>query len=421
MPERASVFETIYLGVETTPGTAVIPTRTLNSMSIQPSPKVAANVFTPYGNKFPTLASKGKDYTEAKLAGQPDYNEIIYFLSSILTAPTTVAAGTGYQHTFSPQSTAADNPMAFTVLTGSESVRAGRFPYGLLNSFGLKYTRNSIETDGSMFGQKYLDDRVRYLVLTGSPTGGTFTITVGANTTAGINYNAAAAAVQSALEALASVGAGNVTVTGTALPTGPLTIVFADSVDLTTLTTNGAALTGGSSPAVSLTRIPISGITSVALKPIVPEHVSVYFDTSSGALGTTKLLRVLSLDWNISDRYGMVWPIDAAQSSFAAHVELKPKTEIKMTLAADAQGMGLFRNLRQNDMRFVRILAEGDTFDTNQRYTLRVDQAAQVVGMEEFKDEDGVFAVGFNLQMFHDSTYTRALQVLVKNTVASVA
>lgn len=44
-------------------------------------------------------------------------------------------------------------------------------------------------------------------------TSGTFTATVGANTTAALPFNVSAAAFQSALEGLASVGSGNVTVT----------------------------------------------------------------------------------------------------------------------------------------------------------------------------------------------------------------
>ena len=45
-------------------------------------------------------------------------------------------------------------------------------------------------------------------------TGGTFPLTFGGQTVSGIAYNAAPSAVQSALQSLSSVGAGNVTVTG---------------------------------------------------------------------------------------------------------------------------------------------------------------------------------------------------------------
>jgi hypothetical protein len=60
------------------------------------------------------------------------------------------------------------------------------------------------------------------VTITGSPTGGTFTLTFGGQTTAGIAYNAVASAVQSALVALTSIGTGNVTVTGWPRPRHPV-------------------------------------------------------------------------------------------------------------------------------------------------------------------------------------------------------
>jgi len=60
------------------------------------------------------------------------------------------------------------------------------------------------------------------LVTLGTQSSGTFTLTYGGQTTSGIAYNAAASAVQTALEALSSIGSGNVSVTGNA--GGPYTI-----------------------------------------------------------------------------------------------------------------------------------------------------------------------------------------------------
>lgn len=89
----------------------------------------------------------------------------------------------------------------------------------------------------------------KVVTITGTPTGGTFTLSIGGQTTAPIAYNATATTVQTALQALSSVGAGHVTVTGSA--GGPYTITFDDTVS-GTLTASGASLTGGSSPAVGV-------------------------------------------------------------------------------------------------------------------------------------------------------------------------
>jgi hypothetical protein len=107
-------------------------------------------------------------------------------------------------------------------------------------------TPSQVESfDFTQFGAQ-----VNSLTLTGAPTGGTFTVTVAAQTTATIAYNATPAAVQAAIEALSTVGVGNTVVTGTSLTTG-LTIAFAGSVMGQTLvvTATGTALTGGTTPA----------------------------------------------------------------------------------------------------------------------------------------------------------------------------
>jgi hypothetical protein len=96
-------------------------------------------------------------------------------------------------------------------------------------------------------------DDVQTVSITGAPTGGTFTLTFGGNTTTGIAYNApatGAGSVQTALQALASIGAGNATVTGSA--GGPWQVDFTGSLGYaaqTLMTTSGAGLTGGTSPA----------------------------------------------------------------------------------------------------------------------------------------------------------------------------
>lgn len=92
------------------------------------------------------------------------------------------------------------------------------------------------------------------LALTGTPTGGTFTLIVPGGETGNIAYNATASAVETAIEAV--VGAGNVTVTGTTLPTGPLTIVAAGTLseqDLADFAAGDNSLTGGTAPAIVVT------------------------------------------------------------------------------------------------------------------------------------------------------------------------
>lgn len=104
--------------------------------------------------------------------------------------------------------------------------------------------------------------------ITGSPTGGTYTVsvTVGGSTqtTSGIAYNAPASTVQSAITGLSNVGTGNATVSGTSVKTLTFT---GDLAGLSVgVAASGASLTGGTSPGVTVTQTgnsPVSGLTDL--------------------------------------------------------------------------------------------------------------------------------------------------------------
>jgi hypothetical protein len=87
--------------------------------------------------------------------------------------------------------------------------------------------------------------------ITVNAAGGTFTISHGGYTTKAIPHNASAAKVQSRLEALASIGSGNVVVEGGPGGEGggtPYTVVFVGSLAetaITPLTTDRSLLTAG--------------------------------------------------------------------------------------------------------------------------------------------------------------------------------
>ena len=100
------------------------------------------------------------------------------------------------------------------------------------------------------------DNEVQIVTVTGGPTGGTFTLSFGGETTGTIAHDADAATVEAAFEALATVGAGNGTVTGSA--GGPWTIEFTGdlagaSQDL--VTADGDGLTGGTTPGVTVAQV----------------------------------------------------------------------------------------------------------------------------------------------------------------------
>lgn len=164
-----------------------------------------------------------------------------------------------------------------------------------------------------------------------------------------------------------------------------------------------------------------AGITALAAVPIHPDDVSVYMDATSAGLGTTKLLRVLEASFSITNRFGALWVLDRAQSSFVATVELEPTLQLGLTLEADAQGMGLLANARAGDTRFLRIECVGPLI-TSLNHELRIDMAGKIAEVGDFSDQDGVYAVGFTFNgVHHDAWGTgKALSVLARNTVTTL-
>jgi hypothetical protein len=108
------------------------------------------------------------------------------------------------------------------------------------------------------------------VTVTGTPTGGTFTLTYGGQTTAAIAYNATSGVVLSRLQALSSIEDGGVTVSGSA--GGPYTVTFTSGQDVAAMTASGASLTGGTSPSVTIATATVGGSANLvrAVRLVLP-------------------------------------------------------------------------------------------------------------------------------------------------------
>jgi len=118
---------------------------------------------------------------------------------------------------------------------------------------------------------------VQTLTETGTPTGGTFTLSIYGDVTAPIAYNATAAAVQAQLQALPNIG-NNVACSGGPFPATPIVVTFNNYMAgqaQQVIIANSAGLTGGSTPAV--------GVVHTTTGSGIYDPVSPWFD-----LGATK-------------------------------------------------------------------------------------------------------------------------------------
>lgn len=176
-------------------------------------------------------------------------------------------------------------------------------------------------------------------------------------------------------------------------------------------TIKGSTIAKPVSDGITLTTTP----TDIPLVPVLPTQVSIYADADSADLGTTKLTRVFNIDWDCSNRFAGVWPIDAAISGFAAHVEVEPAPIFKIKVEADATGMTYLAGARAGTRVFFRVEAVGGLIDTGQNYTFTHDVSAECVDVGDFSDIDGVYGLEYTFQAIYDATWGKAFEFVLKN------
>lgn len=176
----------------------------------------------------------------------------------------------------------------------------------------------------------------------------------------------------------------------------------------------GQAITDG----ISLTSSP----TSIPQIPILPAELEVFLDTAAAGLGTTKLLRVLSGEIAINNRFGPLWVVDRSQLSYVAHVELPVAGQVKLKLEADAAGMAVLGDMRTGVSKFLRFKAtSGQLAGTAIPYSLQWDFALQVADSPgPLNDDGGVYAADWTFDIVHDPTWGKATSVEVINKVVSL-
>lgn len=167
MAEKSSIFQTVQIGVEATPGSPVQAARKLTALSIVPGVKVESDSFTPAGMKYPTFAYVNKEWVEAKIEGRLTYNEIAFALASLLYLPTPQQQGAtaAYKWVFSSNSGQEDQGITLSVEQGDETT-AWRSAGLRVSGLEFEFSRDEITLGGSSIGLPLETG----IVLTANPT-----------------------------------------------------------------------------------------------------------------------------------------------------------------------------------------------------------------------------------------------------------
>lgn len=162
-----------------------------------------------------------------------------------------------------------------------------------------------------------------------------------------------------------------------------------------------------------------AGTTTLPLIPITGNQLTVYLDTTSGGLGTTKIARLFDFDLQLGGRFGPIWPVDASLASFATTVETEPKASIKVIVEADTYGMGTLLPLARNSgTMFLRLLAVGPNIYTGGvtvNYQLRWDFAVKIEAIGAFSNQQGTYALEYTFDIVHDATWGKATHCELTN------
>lgn len=230
-----------WIGVEWTPDFAPVPSNAVQVVTLTGSP-TGGNWSLTYGGD--TTISMPPDYTSTQV------QNALQALASVGTDNVIVGGPTGgpYQVTF----VGSLGAQAVTTMTATSSLAGGTSPGVTVatvteGGVGGSPPQNPVLFEVIPAGVEGTN-AVQTITLAGAPTGGTFTLTYGGQTTTALAYNAAFTDMETALEALSSIGANNVVVAGD--PGGPWTVTFVGTLGTRSVAnmTATSSLTGGTSP-----------------------------------------------------------------------------------------------------------------------------------------------------------------------------
>jgi hypothetical protein len=197
---------------------------------------------------------------------------------------------------------------------------------------------------------------------------------------------------------------------------------FGYKIDRKTSTVSGKILGQPLQDNITLTASP----TEIALAPAPGKHFNVYLDSTSGGLGTTQLTRVLSLDYTFDSVYGPMWVLNRATTGFTAHVDLAPKSTIKIKMEADANGMAPLSYLQSGATYYLRVQAQGAQIASDGpgaiNSTITHDMAIKFGKPSTFSDDSGVFAIEWECTIVEDPSWNsgQSQTITVTNLIAAL-
>lgn len=213
--------------------------------------------------------------------------------------------------------------------------------------------------------------------------------------------------------------------TGSATRAQKATFVAVTGLELTFNRSTGVTVAGTAIGQQIQDNITLTGSpTAIEDAPILPTHLDVYLDPTSGALGSTKLTRDFNAVFRYNDARAAVWAINSANSSWVNLVETPPTVEVELTVEADSQGMGPLVTARAGTIQYIRLSAVStvNAGAATAKYQMLIDMAGKITAISGPDDTDGIKTVTYTFSGMYDSAWSSGtyLTIGVQNKVAAL-
>jgi hypothetical protein len=424
------VRETSY---GTTPGSPTFVR--LEGFGVVPTATVETDPFAPPGALIPSIVLINDDFSEGSMEGRVDYNGLAYVLAGLFGQPTITSLGgspAAYQWDWSWNGRRPLRPVSYTLHNGysdSADVVTG----WIFNTLEISGGRaDGFDVSGDGFGKAMLAgqalggivNEAQTLTITGSPTGGSFTITAFGETTTAIPWNSTAGAVQTIMEALTAFEPGDITVTGGPAPGTPLVFthggIYAGE-NVAQMTANGALLTATGTPTFTTTTPGSDGALTVPAVPAGAVQGNLYLDTTRAGLGTTQVLYAYEMGINIGERMQRVRPINKSKSSDGTIDMGDQEHVITIMFGRNPTGDAQLAKLRASTRSFARCEWSGDVISGANNYLFQTDATVIYTEAGEPNDTDGVNAREYTGRIVTDPVSGVALSFKLVNSIAGLA
>jgi len=434
---RPQVNQRQYLGPETTYGLPLSADTAFPSLMLDIEPQFKNQFYRPAGKVVSMSGVRHREWSQGNFSGGLDYNELTYVLASLFGAPTpTNLSGAAYEWVYAPTNSDFGVPKSFTERMG-DSTASRVTPGVIFNGLDINVTQDEAAISGPLLAYATNEsagpigattDEIQQLTITGSPTGGTFTLTYSGQTTAAIAYNATAEAVQAALEGLSNIAVGDVFTYGGPLPADPINIHFAGALKATNVAqiTSTDSLTGGSTPATAISTLAAgaAAYAEITQQPVSISEQNVYVDSAFGSIGTTKYCDAIEAYITIPELRLPDFRLCRDVQSFVSGV-LKAlegaSARLAVNKSAAAIALRAALNTKSKATYFMRWEFVGATITGAYTYKLLVDMAIQLNTAVDRKDLNGaVYGHEFEFQIVGSTAMGGPLKFTLWNTIAAL-